>query len=95
MLAFQFDGKYYLDVCPSFGARLSGSTCQRTTNAVVHLLRKKDMWTLAYLDDLCGAESTKQAAQVSYDAIQQLAARLGLQLAPDKCEPPTQQVPDP
>ena len=56
---------------------------------VVYLLRKKSHWALAYLDDFCGAEATAQEATQAYTEMHSTAARLGLDLAQDKCEPPS------
>ena len=92
LLGLKFDGLIYLEVCPSFGCRLSGAACQRTTNAVVYLMRKAGYTTLAYLDDFCGIARTRQEAQHAYDAFIGLAADLGLALAKDKCQPPTQSM---
>ena len=89
LLGLCFDGMYFLQLCPSFGCRLSGSACQRTTNAVVYLMRKAGYWSQAYLDDFCGAALTYPEALASYNYFFDLTSRLGLQLAPEKCQPPT------
>ena len=88
LLGFRIGQDYYLDKCPSFGARLSGSACQRTTTAVTYLMRKAGYTTLVYLDDFCGIEATQDKAQQAYHAFLDLAAELGLQLATHKCMPP-------
>ena len=90
LLGMKFNGLYYIDLCPSFGARLSSSACQRTTNAVVYLLAKSDHWALSYLDDFCGAATTLKKAQADYTAFLNLCSDLGLGLSSKKCQPPTQ-----
>lgn len=92
LLGMFFEGQYYIDVCPSFGARLSSSACQRSTSAVVYLLRKDGHWALNYLDDFCGSDSTLSAASLAYDAIHTLCDDLGLKLADEKCAPPSQRM---
>ena len=89
LLGFMFNGHTYLDVCPSFGARLSAGACQRTTSAVCYLMRKMGYNVLVYLDDFCGIECSRQKADEAYAAFMALTADLGLQLAPTKCIPPT------
>lgn len=43
----------------------------------------------AYLDDFIGCSATEQQALTAYAAFKDLMAQLGLQLAPDKCHPPS------
>lgn len=89
LLTVRFENQYWVDICPSFGARLSGAACQRTTTAVVDLLAKRGIWSLAYLDDFCGAAATLAEAETAYQAFLTLAETLGLSLSPSKCQPPT------
>ena len=90
LLGFKVGNSYYVEVSPSFGSRLSASTCQRTTNAVVYLLAKKHHWSLSYLDDFAGAAPTYDLALSAYTDFLALAQHLGIQLSPEKCTPPTQ-----
>ena len=92
LLGFYFEGSYYAELCPSFGCRLSGSACQRTTQAVVYMMAQKGSWCLAYLDDFCGAAATLEQAQHDYKTFIDLAASLGMALSPSKCSPPTQSL---
>ena len=89
LLGFTFQGATYLDVTPSFGARLSAGACQRTTSAVCYLMRKMGFTVLVYLDDFCGIEKTLDKANQAYAAFLTLTGDLGLALAPAKCSPPT------
>ena len=88
LLGFKVNGLTYIDLCPSFGCRLSSMACQRTTAAVTYLMRNKGFWTLAYLDDFVGVESSRDLAEKAYRAFNELMARLGLALAQHKCFPP-------
>ena len=92
LLGFEFQGAYYIDACPPFGARLSSLACQRTTNAIVYILGLQGIWAVVYLDDFCGAAASYEKALRDYQAFMLLAKRLGVQLAPDKCSPPTQRL---
>ena len=92
-------GQYYLDVCPSFGARCSGSACQRTTSAVVWLMGRAGHTTLVYIvistkslvyiDDFCGVHRDRSQAHAAYQFLRQTCTTLGLEFAPDKCAPPS------
>ena len=92
LLGIHHNGQYYLDVCPSFGARFSGSACQRTTNAVVYMMSQRGHHALAYVDDFCGANRDFRGACDAYAAFEGLTADLGLSLAPDKCAFPSTQM---
>ena len=82
LLGFSFEGKAYLDLCPPFGARLSGNACQRTTSALTFLMRSKGHWMLNYLDDFCGGHQSLSGATEAYDHLLGLTKDLGLALAP-------------
>lgn len=92
LLGMKVDGMYYVDLCPPFGCRTSSAACQRVSNAVVHLMRKAGFFTLAYLDDYGGCESTIHQANTSFQAFKTLADKLGLKLAPHKCVPPCKDI---
>ena len=86
------DGKVYIDTAPPFGCRTSSMACARTTNAVVYLLQKLGHFAKCYLDDFAGAAGTRQWAEAAYAAFKRLARELGLDLAEDKCVPPTTEL---
>lgn len=92
LLCFKYKGLYFADLCPSFGARLSGAACQRTTSALAYIMRSSGHHILVYLDDFCGAAPDLIKAKKAYTAITDLCAHLGLQLAPEKCTPPSQRL---
>ena len=66
--------------------------CARTTHAVVCLLRKEGYFSLCYLDDFVGVESSQDRAAEAYARFNSFAEQLGLTLALDKCTPPTQSI---
>lgn len=82
----------YLDLCPSFGCRSSSACCQRASSAVTYLMAKQDWTVLAFLDDFAGIQSTKSTAEAAYESFLSLTTHLGLELASDKCEKPTQAI---
>lgn len=92
LLGMKVDGKYYLDLCPSFGCKTSSAACQRVSNAMVYLMARANYFTLAYLDDYAGCGMTQHQALESYDYFCATASRLGLALAAHKCVPPTQVI---
>lgn len=89
LLGLQVDGKYYVDLCPSFGCRSSSAACQRTSNALTYIMSKAGCAILAYLDDYASCAPTKAKALHDYKLFMSTAEDLGLKLALDKCHPPT------
>ena len=87
LLAIQHKGSIFVDICPSFGCRASGSAQQRVSNSVVHLMGKQGHDVLAYVDDFCGIAASPQYAQKGFDDFATLTTGLGLKLAPDKTCP--------
>lgn len=92
LLGLQVDQAVYVDLCPSFGCRSSSAACQRTSNAISYLMRKQGYTIYAYLDDFAGCEQSEQQAQQAYAHFTRLLEDLGLQLAREKCQKPTQHV---
>lgn len=89
LLGFSVDSKTYLDRCPSFGCRSSSGACQRVSAAVVYIMAKKGFNILAFLDDFAGCEGTADRASEAYHTFIELSKQLGLQLALDKCQAPS------
>ena len=88
LLAIQHKGLTFVDICPSFGCRASGSAQQRVSNAVVHLMQGRGHDVLAYVDDFCGIAASPNAATSGFNEFHTLTDQLGLKLAPDKTCPP-------
>lgn len=92
LLGLPFSGGVYIDLCPSFGCKSSSAACQRMAMAVVYLMSNRGWTILAYLDDFAGIEKTEHQAKEAYRDFLQLTKHLGLQLAMDKCAPPSQHL---
>lgn len=92
LLGVKFEDKIYIDLCPPFGCRSSSSACQRVSQAVVYLMAQEGYTVLAFLDDFAGCEVDRSKAEAAYTCFLKLTAQLGLQLAMDKCSPPTTQM---
>lgn len=92
LMAIQFKGEFFLDLCPPFGCRSSAAACQRTSAAVVYLMSQAGFNTLAYLDDFAAAESDLAAGENSFHHFRAITSSLGLQLAEKKCFSPSQKL---
>ena len=79
LLAFKHRDAYYLDMCPPFGMRSSAMMMVRTTNAIVHLHRKRGFYSIAYIDDFGGAEADENTAERALTVLQTLFEELGVQ----------------
>ena len=88
LLAIQHNGSIFVDICPSFGCRASGSAQQRVSNSVVHMMEKRGYDILAYVDDFCGVSAAHTDARRGFNEFADLTSKLGLKLAPDKTCPP-------
>ena len=92
LLGIPLDNQYFLDISLTFWCRTSALACACTTRAVVWLLRKEGYFSICYLNDFVMLELTKQKAETAYARFLDLAAKLGLDLAPTKCSPPTAEL---
>ena len=87
MLAFRWQGAIFIDVVLPMGLRSAALCCQRVTNAVNFICRKRDIQVVNYLDDFGGAERWDKA-QEAYEGLAQVLQQCGLVEAADKaCEP--------
>ena len=77
-------GEHFIDICPSFGCRGSSAAQQRVSTAVCHLMSLQGFYTLAYIDDFCGAHATYSEAVRAFATFESLCDTLGLQIAHDK-----------
>lgn len=90
LTGIKFKDQYYIDLCPPFGCRSSSAACQRVSNALAYIMGQAGHLVLAYLDDYGSSEPTEDKAKQSYHHFCTVANSLGLQLADEKCVPPTQ-----
>ena len=89
MLGISWDREYFIDTAIPFGLRHGASACQRVTEAVIEVaeydVRVK---ARAYIDDTVGA-ALPLDAPIDYNSLVSTMSDLGLDLAPQKCQPPT------
>ena len=62
LLGLHWEGGYYFHTSVPFGVRWGSMACQRTTDAVCHILRKEGWDWLCYVDDFAGAAAGEQLA---------------------------------
>lgn len=89
LLGIRHSGSYYIDICPSFGCRVSGGAQQRVSEAVCHIMRQAGCHVLAYVDDFGGAHRNKKGAQEAFQKFHDICAELGLSIAHDKSAAPS------
>lgn len=92
LLGIRHNDKYYVDICPSFGCRVSGAAQQRVSEALCALLHTKGYKVLAYVDDFGGVQASYSAAQCAFDTFNDTCAKLGLKVAADKSAAPAQKM---
>lgn len=89
LLGIQHRGSFFIDICPSFGCRVSGASQQRVSEAVAHIMRTKGHKILVYVDDFAGIHHDRVGAQKAFDDFNALCEEVGLQLAADKSALPS------
>ena len=91
LLGILWDEKFYVDLAIPFGLRHEAMACQRITEAVCFVLKKKHQAdTSPYIDDFGGrAGQDKREANNQHIAIKTILLDLGLMVAWEKCVPPT------
>ena len=88
LLGIVWGKSIYIDTAIPFGLRHGASACQRTTEAVTHIAAHDvDATAYPYVDDTGGA-AQPFLAQLHYQYILDIMAKLGLVAAQDKCSPP-------
>ena len=93
LLAIQHKGATYLDICPSFGCRSSGTAQQRVSNAVCHLMRREHGADVrAYVDDFIGLNNDFNEAVRTFAGFESLCDQLGLKIAAEKSVYPTTRI---
>ena len=83
---------FYVDIALPFGCRSSGASCVRVTSSILWILQKKGFNGFVYVDDFLGVEASYLQAMMAFDTFIQICSFLGIQLARDKCHPPSVQV---
>lgn len=92
LLAFRWRDEFYCDVSMPFGARASSCHMQRVANAIVRMLKERDVTAKMYIDDLIILSPDKEKADRDLEVAQKLLRDLGLPEAPDKVQSPSTRV---
>lgn len=90
LLGIRHNNMFYIDICPSFGCRVSGACQQRVSEALCHIMHMDSHQVPAYVDDFGGVNATRDRAQNAFDTFNKTCARLGLKVAADKSAGPSQ-----
>ena len=86
-----WEGKWYFDTRAQFGGRWGAAACQRTTEALASIcLTETETEVFPYIDDMATLNDEHENAVVGYDHLLGTMSQLGLEAAPEKCEPPAQ-----
>jgi hypothetical protein len=83
LLGFQWGGKLYFNTTLPFGLRSAAMACQRTTNAVSHIMHNQGHSVVNYVDDFGGVE-TPDRIQQAFLYLSQLFSSLGIEESVDK-----------
>jgi hypothetical protein len=83
---------YFVDLSLPFGMRWAAACCQRVTSLVTHLLAKRGLDILVYIDDFAGVSRSRESAMQHFNTLQATLRQLGLQEASHKASPPTQKL---
>lgn len=92
LLGIQHRAGFYVDICPSFGCRVSGASQQRVSEAVAYMMKKKGHRILVYVDDFAGIHSEHAGAVKAFEDFNLLCAEIGLQLAEEKSARPAKRM---
>lgn len=92
LLAFRWDDRFYCDISMPFGARASSCHMQRVANAIVRMLKERDVIAKMYIDDLIIVSPDSVKAERDLRTAQKLLYDLGLPEAPDKVQRPSTKV---
>ena len=87
LLGLSWDATY-IDTRIPFGSRHGSQFFQRTSDAVRHVMRQRDVNVINYIDDFLGY-GTPDVARRSYDALLDVMTQLGITVSEKKLVPPT------
>ena len=69
LLGFIHEGRWFMDICPTFGLRTSALFMQRTSEAICYIHAKAGFYSRPYLVDFGGAERTQAEAATALQNI--------------------------
>lgn len=89
-LGIQLDNVFYLDICPSFGCRLSGGAQMRISAGIGHIFTKMTgSPILFYVDDFISWSTNYDKAMSDFKTFHSICEQLGMELAKEKSISPT------
>jgi hypothetical protein len=92
LLGICWNDFYYFDTGISFGSRWGSMACQRTTNAICHILSQQNQKCYAYIDDIIGVTSSHSQAKTEFTYLRSILSQLGIHEAVDKATHPNSVV---
>ncbi len=92
LMGIEWDSRWYVDLAIPFGCRNGAKFMQETTNAVVDIMKSKNHYALAYIDDLAGADIEEEKARTAFEDCGSLLRELGLMEAEDKQAAPSKRM---
>lgn len=92
LLGLSHNEQYFVDICPSFGCRVSGAAQQRVSEALCELSHNQGHQVLAYVDDFGGVQACKAHAEEAFETFNRNCQRVGLKVAAEKSASPSQKM---
>ena len=89
VLGLYWDNGYYLDTGVPFGLIFGSFWCQKTTDAIRHIMQAHGYTIFNYSDDLISISKSLEEAQDAYRFLLALLDDLGLPVSANKLTPPT------
>jgi hypothetical protein len=89
LVAYVWQKHVFCDTVLTMGCRSSAQICQRVTNAIAYMMFRMGIPILNYLDDLAGAENSKDA-WFAYNTLAVLLQKCGIEESIKKSNPPSQ-----
>ena len=86
LLTFRWKGKYYIENRLPFGSRNSSVTMQTVASAIIDILKKFDITSWMYLDDLLVMSKGWAKAQKDVQTVTEIFKKLGLPTVPAKAQ---------
>ena len=92
LLGFKWEDKYYFDMSMPFGLRSAAQACQRVTSGLAHILQKKGINIINYVDDIAAVAISESEAIEFGEVIDNVITVSGLHLAEKKSVNATQKM---
>ena len=89
LMMLKWENSYYLEVALPFGSRLSSMWMQKIADAIVDILKAKNITSFMYLDDLLVISPNRHTAESQVATVFKIFEELGLPLNRSKFQGPT------